>query len=160
MSVLEKSLKTCQVLVAAIMAGAISFAAAIVVVVQSGQMTKPSPGGNLDMLIYIVPAVGIGALLGMFVIRAAMAKAAAGAVAQLRDEDAVAGAIAVSFTKVTMITAAILEGPALLSIVATLITGRFEFLAGATACLIVMTVMFPTNGRLERWAQRVSGPLS
>lgn len=160
MSILERTLKTTQILISAIMAGAIAFAAVTVFLVQGGKMPPPAPGGNLDVLTYVVPAVAVGAFLGMVVIRGAMAKSAAGVVAQLQDEDAIAAAIAESFSKVTVLTAALLEGPTLLAIVATLVTGKFEFLAATMGCLVVMAVMFPTSGLLERWAQRVSGPKS
>ena len=158
MTVLERGLKTCQILMAAVMAGAIAFAAVTVFMVQSGHIPPPAPGGNLDVLKYVVPAVGVGAFLGVVFIRSRVAKHAAGVVSQLRDEEAIAAAIAESFSKVTILTCALMEGPALLAIVATLITGKFEFLAGTTACLIVMAVMFPTSGLLDRWAQRVGGP--
>lgn len=158
MTVLEMGLRQSKLLYCALMAGAASFAVVTLFIVQGGHMPRPAPGGNFDVLTYLVPAVAVAAFLAMILIRAAVARHTAGVVSQLRDEDAIAAVIAESFVKAVVLSGALLEGPALLSTVAALVTGHLEFLAGTTVNLIIMAILFPTTRLLERWAQRVSGP--
>ncbi len=158
MTVLEMSLRQSKLIYCAFMAGAGSFGIVVLFIVQGGHMPRPAPGGNFEVLAYVVPAVAAAGFLAMLLIRAVIARKTAAVVAQTREEEVIAAVIAESFLRVSVLTGVLLEGPALLSTVAALVTGHLEFLAATTAGLVALAFMFPTKRLLEGWARRVSGP--
>lgn len=150
----EMGIKTSQIIVLSLIMGVAMFATVVVFLVKSGQMP---PGGGMDskLLLGIAGALLVcGTMAGVF-IRSSMAgglRKRSQAGEQITD-----GMIAQKFGAATIARAALAEGPALLGVVTTMLTGDWLGHAAAAVGMLILAFVFPTRGKFEAFARDATG---
>src|SRR5262249_48205082 len=137
--------RTGQILVAALLAGMVSFSG--VGVAMAGQLGgKPDPK-LADLLFVVMGILAIGELgvyhllLRPMFLRPVRREAAA------REERIRAAFIEQRYLGLTILAAALAEGVGLLGAVTVLMTGRFEALASPALATVVLLLILPTRDR-------------
>jgi hypothetical protein len=73
------------------------------------------------------------------------------------DDDAAMRRVYLGFSTMSILHAAMMEGPGLFGAVATLLTGNALFLLAPLASVIVLTALFPRASRMNRWIEEATG---
>lgn len=154
MDIVQPQLRTAQILVGALLAGVATFAAVVASLVASGSLKPQQPdlvlplGVGLAALFVagVVAAVGVGRL----VVRANRE-------AWAKHPDPEPDLMLMPFVSLTIMRAAFLEGPAILGVVALLLTGEWAMLAGTVLGAAGLLLIMPTRDRFDAFIQNVSG---
>ncbi|NLF68158.1 MAG: hypothetical protein GX575_03785 [Candidatus Anammoximicrobium sp.] len=148
------SVRTSQIIVAALSMGVVTYAVAVVFLISGDPPLK----GNLLTLLAIVFA-GIVYVLGLviphFVAAAQRQKIAAGDRTCSPDQrpvpDSDAGQLALSYLTKTLVGAALFEGGCFFALTAYLLEARVLSLGVAAVLLLCLLAQFPTQARVEAW---------
>ncbi|HZW09875.1 MAG TPA: hypothetical protein VFF69_08220 [Phycisphaerales bacterium] len=156
----EQQLRTIQVLVWALMAGLVVFAATAVVVGPGGPMAPAQPSSEpvrAGPLLPVLGALMAGCAGAFFAFGAAAKKQARKAwEARADEEDGRAKIIAVLSTS-SILRAALVEGPGLFACVVVLLSGEPLPLAGAAIAVGLMATLLPVRSRLAQLEEAATG---
>jgi hypothetical protein len=138
----RRRVKTLQIVVGALATGVLAFAGV------AWSLARPGDLGLLGAvgLFTVVPAVLLAAVAPAFVARAALRQAATSA-----GERPTSAALLQAFAARTISAAAILEGVAILNLVAYLLEGGAWNLAAAGVLVLGMFLVLPTVGAAVSW---------
>ena len=154
------TLRVMQMLVAMLIMGLVIFSGVVVFLMMTGAGPSPRAAGvapmPVDLLLTIMGVLTVVCAIGGFVVAGmvrtnARKKAEAG---ETFDEPN----LLAQFQVITIMRAALAEGPALLGTVIVLISGNWLGFAGTAFGLgMLLFVVFPTRGRFEGFALDVTG---
>lgn len=146
------TLQSAQLIVGALLMGVVAFTIVAVVMVNNGRPLKPAMATPLGIALATCALFCIfGAIaFGRFVTNANRAPWQA-------HPDPVPELMLQPFVIVTILRAALLEGPALFGVLVFLVTGRWEMLIAAAAGVIGLLAIFPSRARFESFVSAVSG---
>lgn len=122
------------------------------------------PGGfiatrsiGLDAFPIVVPVVGAACLAAVVLIPPFMVRSAQRRWESRADDDAATRRVYGGFVQLSVVQAALLEGPGLLGAVATYLTGNGFYLGAPLAAVVCLAVLFPRAARVARWIDEVTG---
>ncbi len=161
------SLRVLQILVAALALGLLSFSAVVVGMVATGNAPTSSgaPGAravgsaSTNQLLLVMGLLSLVCAVAGFIMRGVMIagfRRQLGPVATSSDPTS----LLPQFQTVTILRAALAEGPALLGTVIVMISGNWLGFLGSAFGLCMLAVVFPTRGRLEDFARDVTGRMA
>lgn len=166
---LAQSLRTAQILVAALLFGVISFTAVALIigpttppppppptmVTPTGPVPISPPLGGFNPLLLALGALMVAQLPLLLLLGVVFAKQAAAVASSTADEpDTRDRALAALWTNSTIVRAAIAEGTGLFGGVILLLHAEKLALAGVGFAVVVLLALMPTRGKLESWIQR------
>lgn len=120
----------------------------------------PSSQSSLtDVFAVMVPSVWVVMLCVVVFIPGFMARSTRTLWEARADDEAAMGKVYQGFVKLSIIHAALMEGPGLLGAVAALLTGNALMLLAPLASVVVLALLFPRTSRLNRWVEEATGTL-
>ncbi|MDP1662315.1 MAG: hypothetical protein Q8L55_10415 [Phycisphaerales bacterium] len=123
----------------------------------AAQPTGTSSEGLSAMLAVAVPALGVAALVVVFVAPMVMARAARKRWESRADDEAAMGRVYQGFVSMSVVQGAALEGPGFLGAVSTYLTGNWMLLLATLGSVVALAVLFPRAARIESWIDEVTG---
>ncbi len=169
---LQPLTRTCQIIVAALIMGVVSFLAIIVLFLPAQGLMVAAPGGGapgpapadsaLPLITYIAVAMGLADLALSFVIPSFSVIKARREIAQrgaskIKGDDT--GALAQVYQTQLIIGAAMLEGGAFFAAIAYMLERNPIALGMALVLLVVLAALFPIRDRISTWLDHQLGLL-
>lgn len=154
-----------QIIVAGLIFGGLGFG--VIAVFQAGQFGGP-PGPISKLLTYLAIGFAVAALLARAVAGSVIAATGRRRIAEgtwspppqggpvnreLIEQTGDAGKLAAVFMTRTIVTGALLEGPAFFLLLAHLMEATPESLVGAAVLVLGLVISFPTHGRMVSWIE-------
>lgn len=117
----------------------------------------PPATTGTDIFPVMVPVVGAVCLAGVVVIPGVMVRAAQKRWEARADDEAAHHRVYSDFVSLSVLQAALLEGPGLMGSTVTYLTGNGFYLIAPAAAVVFLGVLFPRTARMERWIDEVTG---
>ncbi len=143
-------LRVLQIITGALITGVMAFLAVVLLVQQQGQAPVPGPQ---TPLISLMAAGGFVGIFGVWlVLPPTLVRQGLVPIARHPSQSAAetVGLLALKQT-VQIVSSAMLEGCAFFNLVAFLVERQTYTLGIALACVLLMLVTFPTQGRFQQW---------
>jgi uncharacterized membrane protein (DUF485 family) len=158
---LRPQVRVMQIIVAAMAMGVITFGVIVLAVIVKPEQLQPIAGPVTYAAIALaITSLGMSVVLPRIIVATARRKIAQGnwqpppqhtAAAEALTELGVDGQLVMVYQTAMIIGAALLEGPAFVGLIATIIEKSSLGLGVSAVCLMLLLARFPTIGRLENW---------
>jgi hypothetical protein len=116
-----------------------------------------SPPASSDPFVWLVIATGVCGLVLVMLLPGLLAKQARKLWEARADDEMAMRRVYQGFMSVSILQAALLEGPGLLGAVATMLTGNALLLLAPGLAVVFLAALFPRRSRFDRWVEEVTG---
>jgi hypothetical protein len=150
----EQALRTHQVVVGALLAGLLSFTG-VVLALQTTATAIRSMAGQENPLLIAMAALSVATLFASFIMR----RLHVGQLRKLADQqvDISPRLLITRFGTLTILRAALAEGPALFGTMIVLISGNVLGFAGTGLGALMLLIVFPTRGKFDAFVRDATG---
>ncbi len=151
----ESRLRIPQVLIAAMAMGLLAFAAVVAYIVREARTTPPMVQSASEIGMVVKGLTVVGVILGWVLWRVFLKQARARAQGQEQAE--AADTVFPLFQTALVLRAALIEGPGLFAVTATMLTGNWWNMAWAGVALAGFIAIFPTRGTFAHYVEEATG---